>query len=59
MSLPYRVTAASRNAQPVNVGIDFITPDGLVVPYALGKAALQSHTAILVGGLLAGFFPKN
>ncbi len=59
LSLPCRVTAASRNAQPANIGIDFITPDGLVIPYALGEAALQSHTAVLVGGLLAGFWPKH
>jgi hypothetical protein len=39
-------------------GFDFITPDGVVVPRALGEAALQGRTAVLVGGLLVGLWPK-
>ena len=33
---------------------DYVTPDGHVVPRALGEAALQGRTAVLVGGLLVG-----
>lgn len=33
---------------------DYVTPDGNVVPRALGEAALRGRTAVLVGGLLVG-----
>lgn len=33
---------------------DYVTPDGYVVPRALGEAALQGRRAVLVGGLLVG-----
>ena len=36
------------------VGVDFVTPDGLIVPRAAGEAALLGHTAVLIGGLLVG-----
>jgi hypothetical protein len=38
---------------------DFVTPDGVVVPRALGEAALQGRTAVLIGGLLVGVWPKS
>ena len=38
---------------------DFMTPDGRLVPRALGEAALRQHTALLVGGLLVGFWPEH
>lgn len=38
------------------VGIDFVTPDGVIVPRAAGEAALLGHTAVLIGGLLVGFW---
>lgn len=38
---------------------DFMTPDGRLVPRALGEAALLQRTALLVGGLLVGFWPNQ
>jgi hypothetical protein len=46
-------------ARPISVGIDFVTPDGTVVPRAVGEAALQGRTAVLVGGLLVGVWPQH
>jgi hypothetical protein len=54
-----RSKAPSRPAQPISVGIDFVTPDGMVVPRAVGEAALLGHTAVLVGGLLVGVWPQH
>lgn len=45
--------------RPVSVGIDFVTPDGTVVPRAVGEAALLGRTAVLVGGLLVGVWPQH
>ena len=45
--------------RPVSVGIDFVTPDGTVVPRAIGEAALLGRTAVLVGGLLVGVWPQH
>ena len=53
-----RPKAASRSTQAVSVGIDFVTPDGMIVPRAVGEAALQGRTAVLVGGLLVGVWPQ-
>ena len=39
--------------------LDFVTPDGTVVPRALGEAALRCHMAVLVGGLFVGSWPKS
>lgn len=50
---------ASYFTRPVSVGIDFVTPDGMVVPRALGEAALLNRTAVLVGGLLVGMWPNS
>jgi hypothetical protein len=38
---------------------DFMTPDGRLVPRAIGEAALSKRTALLVGGLLVGFWPSQ
>lgn len=38
---------------------DFMTPDGRLVPRALGEAALRQRTALLIGGLLVGFWPTQ
>jgi hypothetical protein len=38
---------------------DFMTPDGRLVPRELGEAALRQRTALLVGGLLVGFWPTQ
>jgi len=38
---------------------DFMTPDGRLVPRALGEAGLRQRTALLVGGLLVGFWPTQ
>ena len=43
----------------LTAGRDFMTPDGLLVPRALGEAGLRQHTAILVGGMLIGNWPDH
>ena len=53
-----RPQAPVRPARQVAVGIDFVTPDGMVVPRALGEAALLGRTAVLIGGLLVGVWPQ-
>ncbi|WP_156176420.1 hypothetical protein [Hymenobacter terrenus] len=58
LSAPRR-SKAPRPARPISVGIDFVTPDGMIVPRALGEAALLGHTAVLVGGLLVGVWPQS
>lgn len=59
LSSPRRPKPSSHAAKPVSVGIDFVTPDGMVVPRALGEAALLGRTAVLVGGLLVGVWPQS
>jgi hypothetical protein len=59
LSTPRRPKASNHLARPVSVGIDFVTPDGMVVPRALGEAALLGRTAVLVGGLLVGVWPQS
>ncbi|UOQ98561.1 hypothetical protein MUN81_03505 [Hymenobacter sp. 5317J-9] len=54
-----RAKSASQATRPISVGIDFVTPDGMVVPRALGEAALLGRTAVLVGGLLVGVWPQS
>lgn len=58
LSTPRRLKAFKETACSIAVGIDFVTPDGMVVPRALGEAALLGHTAVLVGGLLVGVWPQ-
>ena len=58
LSAAHRLKDSHRVAKSVSVGIDFVTPDGIVVPRALGEAALLGHTAVLVGGLLVGIWPN-
>ena len=58
LSTPRRPKAPKEVARPIAVGIDYVTPDGMVVPRALGEAALLGHTAVLVGGLLVGVWPQ-
>ena len=58
LSAAHRLKDSTRVAKSVSVGIDFVTPDGIVVPRALGEAALLGHTAVLVGGLLVGIWPN-
>lgn len=36
--------------------VSFQTIDGEVIPYGVGQHALQTGTAVLVGGLLVGTF---
>jgi len=40
-------------------GRDFTTPDGHLVPRALGEAGLRQRTALLIGGMLIGHWPEN
>ncbi|RZK46063.1 MAG: hypothetical protein EOO59_19925 [Hymenobacter sp.] len=40
-------------------GRDFTTPDGHLVPRALGEAGLRQRTALLIGGMLIGYWPEN
>ncbi|WP_157780965.1 hypothetical protein [Hymenobacter sedentarius] len=54
-----RAKVANRTSRPISVGIDFVTPDGTVVPRAQGEAALAGRTAVLVGGLLVGVWPQS
>ncbi|MBF9239114.1 hypothetical protein I2I05_17050 [Hymenobacter sp. BT683] len=54
-----RSKSSSGAARAASTGADFITPDGLIVPRALGEAALLGHTAVLVGGLLVGVWPQS
>lgn len=60
----YPSTNLSKRASPtrepvgaVPTGNDFLTPDGQVVPWAKGEAALMAHTAVVVGGLLVAVRP--
>ena len=57
LAAPSSPKALNRATRPVSGGIDFVTPDGMVVPRALGEAALLGRTAVLVGGLLVGVWP--
>jgi hypothetical protein len=38
---------------------DFMTPDGRLIPRALGELALRQRTALLIGGLLVGCWPEH
>lgn len=58
-SAPYSPKAAPQLTRSFSVGIDFVTPDGTLVPRALGEAALRGRTAVLVGGLLVGVWPQS
>ena len=49
-------TPRAKNTRQAAVGVDFVTPDGIIVPRAAGEAALLGHTAVLIGGLLVGFW---
>ena len=59
LGAPRRAKAPNLAARPISVGVDFVTPDGMVVPRALGEAALLGRTAVLVGGLLVGVWPQS
>lgn len=59
LSIPRQPKAPSRVAPAISVGIDFVTPDGMIVPRALGEAALLHRTAVLVGGLLVGVWSQS
>ncbi|WP_345125049.1 hypothetical protein [Hymenobacter antarcticus] len=59
LSAPRRPKTSNQAVRPISVGVDFVTPDGMIVPRALGEAALLGHTAVLVGGLLVGIWPQS
>ncbi len=59
LSTPRPSKTPSRPARPTATGIDFVTPDGMLVPRAVGEAALLSRTAVLVGGLLVGVWSQH
>jgi hypothetical protein len=59
LSAPRLSKNPNQAVRPISVGIDFVTPDGMVVPRALGEAALLGRTAVLVGGLLVGIWPQS
>ena len=46
------VRPASSNWGPASPASDFLTPDGHLVPRAIGEAALRESRAILIGDLL-------
>lgn len=56
LATPPRAKSAPQSLRQATVGIDFVTPDGIIVPRAAGEAALLGHTAVLIGGLLVGFW---
>lgn len=56
LTAPARVKCAAQSVRQAAVGVDFVTPDGIIVPRAIGEAALLGHTAVLIGGLLVGFW---
>ncbi|WP_354584312.1 hypothetical protein [Hymenobacter sp. UYCo722] len=56
MATPPRAKSAAQLLRQTAVGVDFVTPDGIIVPRAAGEAALLGHTAVLIGGLLVGFW---
>lgn len=56
LSAPPRAKNTVQPARQAAVGVDFVTPDGIIVPRAAGEAALLGHTAVLIGGLLVGFW---
>ena len=49
----------SRVARKPTPDFDFITPDGQLVPSAIGQLALNNNTAVLIGGLLVGVWAKS
>ena len=59
LSTSSRTKSSTRTAKPIPVDFDFVTPDGTVVPRALGEAALAGRTAVLVGGLLVGVWSQS
>ena len=60
LSAPRRAKTLTPASRPIPMGVvDFVTPDGMVVPRALGEAALLGHTAVLVGGLLVGVWAQS
>ena len=59
LSAPRRAKPPHPATRPIAIDVDFVTPDGMVVPRALGEAALLGHTAVLVGGLLVGGWAQS
>lgn len=59
LSAPRRAKTSTLAARAIALGVDFATPDGMVVPRALGEAALLGRTAVLVGGLLVGVWAQS
>lgn len=59
LAAPRRAKASTPATRHVPMGVDFVTPDGMMVPRALGEAALLGHTAVLVGGLLVGVWAQS
>ena len=59
LNAPRRAKASNPAIRPISVGVDFVTPDGMVVPHALGEAALLNRTAVLIGSLLVGVWPQS
>ena len=51
-----RAENIAQSARQEIICIDFVTPDGIIVPRVAGEAALLDHTAVLIGGLLVGFW---
>ena len=59
LAAPRHAKTSTPATRPISMGVDFVTPDGMVVPRALGEAALLGHTAVLVGGLLVGAWAQS
>lgn len=56
LNTPAHAKSFAQSSRQAAVGADFITPDGIIVPRAAGEAALLGHTAVLIGGLLVGYW---
>ena len=58
LSATQRTKSLVAGPRPGAARLDFITPDGQLVPRAAGEAALLGHTAVLVGGLFVGMWSQ-
>ena len=56
LATPLRAENIAQPARREIICVDFVTPDGIIVPRVAGEAALLDHTAVLIGDLLVGFW---
>ena len=56
LATPLHAENITQPARRETICVDFVTPDGIIVPRVAGEAALLDHTAVLIGDLLVGFW---